>query len=330
VLGTVPVTMTRSVTNVGAATATYTATATLSGFTTLVTPSSLTLAPGETKSFTLKLTNVNAPANVWNYGSLSWADGAGHVVRSPIQTMVGKAITAPGDQTSDRTAGSKLFPIQTGFSGAIKALKGGLKEVTLGAPVSLTRADMSQAQMTPVCLAGNDTASIKVYKFTVPANTAVARFQLRNADTGAPGQDDHDMLVMKSDGSNVVYSGNGASVESVQYGSPSAGTYHVCVLAYDTAASANGLMTHRLSSWVVTTADLGGNFVAAVPAKVVAGNNTTVGMSWSGLGAGKRYLGAAQFLDLNNAVQATTVLRVETAAAVPTSEVQKEVAVPKN
>ena len=41
-----------------------------------------------------------------------------------------------------------------------------------------------------------------------------------------------------------------------------------------------------------------------------------LGVSWSGLGSNKRYLGGAQFLDLNGVVQATTALRVETGAAV--------------
>lgn len=85
-------------------------------------------------------------------------------------------------------------------------------------------------------------------------------------------------------------------------------------------------MTHQLSSWVVTTADVGGNLAVAMPGKIVAGNNASVGLSWSGLDAGHRYLGGAQFQDLNGVVQATTILRIETgAASVPTGQVERTV-----
>lgn len=313
VLGTVPVTMTRSVTNVGSSTATYTSNATLPGYATLVTPASLTLAPGETKSFTLKITNVSAVNNAWAYGSLTWSDGAGHIVRSPVQALVGKAITSPADLTSARVSGSTMFPVKTGYSGTMTASKGGLKDVTMSDAVTLTPQATSAAQLTPICAAGQDTASVKIHTFTVPANTIVARFALRNADVGAPGLDDFDLMVMKSDGSGVVYSGNDGSNEAVQLSSPSAGTYRACVVAWGGGST----MTHRLSSWIVTPSDTGGNLVVAVPAKVVAGNNTTVGMSWSGLAANKRYVGGAQFRDQGGAVQSTTVLRIETGASVP-------------
>ncbi len=51
-----PTTVTRSVTNVGTAAATYTATASVPTMTVAVTPASLTLNPGQTKSFTVTLT----------------------------------------------------------------------------------------------------------------------------------------------------------------------------------------------------------------------------------------------------------------------------------
>jgi len=83
-------------------------------------------------------------------------------------------------------------------------------------------------------------------------------------------------------------------------------------------------MQHKLASWVVTTADVGGKLVVAVPSKVVAGNNTTVGVSWSGLENNQSYVGAAQFLDPNGVVQATTLVNVSTgSAAVPIAETDR-------
>ena len=76
----------------------------------------------------------------------------------------------------------------------------------------------------------------------------------------------------------------------------------------------------RLSSWIVTTTDAGGRFNALVPSTVYAGSTATVGMSWSGLNLGGRYVGAAQWLDASGNVQATTTIRVEPGAPVLSAE----------
>ena len=88
--------------------ATYTASASVPGFSTLVTPASLTLAAGASVSFTLKLSATSAPASTWQFGSLSWTNGS-QVVRSPVQARIGKAIVAPAEMSSDKVSGSKLF-----------------------------------------------------------------------------------------------------------------------------------------------------------------------------------------------------------------------------
>ena len=316
------VTVRRKVTNVGGASATYSATASVPGFTTLVSPGTLTLAPGATGNFTVKLTAAGAAANAWQFGSLSWTDGS-RVVRSPIQARVGKAITSPAEMTSDKISGSKLFPVMTGFSGRMTAFKGGLKEVIVGDAVTLVPGPLSSAALKAACIAGADTPSVKVYSVSIPAGTVVARFALRQLET-SDVSDDNDMGLLAPNGT-WTYSGNDGSNESVQVSSPAAGAYQVCVVAY---GSANPTMTHKLSSWVVTPSDVGGKFVVALPSKSVAGNNTTVGMSWSGLESGKRYLGGAQFRDLSGVVQATTVLRIDTGvAAIPAAEADR--AIPK-
>ncbi|RTL16739.1 MAG: peptidase S8 and S53 subtilisin kexin sedolisin [Burkholderiales bacterium] len=311
----VSATVTRRVTNVGATTATYNATASVPNFTTVVTPSSLTLAPGETKSFTVKLTpTASAVTNVWNFGSLTWTDGS-HIVRSPVQARVGVPIVAPASQSGLTTSGSRLFTVKTGFNGRMGVKKAGLKDVTLGVPVTLTPGSLNSTALKAVCQAGVDTASTKVYNFSVPAGTAVFRAALRQADT-SDASDDNDMILVGPDGASV-YSGNDGSNEAVQLVNPAPGNYRVCVTAY---GSANPTLTHRLSSWIVTTNDAGGRFNALVPSTVYAGSTATVGMSWSGLNLGGRYVGAAQWLDASGNVQATTTIRVEPGAPVLSAE----------
>ncbi len=301
-------TVTRKVTNVGTSAATYTATASLPGFTVVVNPTSLTLLPGETKSFTLQLTPAGAVVNVWSYGSLSWTDGV-HVVKSPVTAKTGNPIVAPTQVNGTTTSGTRLITIKTGISGRITANQGGLKRVKMGGVHSLTPQATSAAQLKAICTAGVSTAHVKVYPFSFGADTIVARFALRDLDVGVG--EDHDMLLLAPDGSSV-YSGNDGSNEAVQMSSPAAGDYKVCVVAYGGAET----MTHRLSSWVVTPADAPGNLRVMLPGAVYAGSTATVGISWTGLATGKRYVGGVQFKDPAGNVQATTAVLVETGTPV--------------
>jgi len=313
-----PTTIRRSVTNVGSSGATYTANVSVPGFDAVVSPSTLNLAAGATGSFTVRLTaQAGTAVNVWRFGSLSWTDGT-HNVKIPVSARVGVAVTSPDEITSDKVSGSKLFLVKTGYTGTMASAKGGLKEASVGQSVNMTAAPLTSAQLQTACAAGQNTASVRVYPVTVPANTLVARFALYQQDSNAG--DDHDMGLLAPNGT-WVYSGNDGTNEAVQMTSPAAGNYKVCVVAYGSNVPT---MTHRLNSWVVTRADVNPRFVVAVPGKVVAGVNTTVGMSWSGLTEGKRYVGAAQFMDAAGAVSATTVLRVDTGAAgIPAAQPEK-------
>jgi subtilisin family serine protease len=311
-------TVTRTVTNVGNVAATYTSSfVNPTGFTTVVAPTSLTLAPGESGTFTVKLTNVSAVANVWSYGSQTWSDGV-HTVKVPVTARAsGKLITAPDLLTGTSTSGTRLVTVKTAFAGRMTANKGGLKDVTMGGVASLLP-DLN-ADILAICRAGTSTANVKVYNVAVPTGTVVARFALRDADVGSMG-DDNDLIVVAPNNS-FLYSGNTGSNEAVQYASPAAGNYKVCVLAYDGAAT----MTHNLSSWVVTPADLGGKFNVMLPGTVYAGGTATVGFSWSGLPMGGRFMGGAQFKDVGGVVQATTVVRVETNGGMPFSDAPRDV-----
>ncbi len=305
VLGTAPVTVTRSVTNVGAS-ATYTPTATLPGFSAVVSPASLAINAGETKTFTVKLTKTTAADNVWNYGALTWTDGT-HVVKIPMQAKVGKAISAPDEVTGDSASGTRLITLKTGISGRLGSAKGGLKNVAMLPQVSLTPGQMgSMTTFKNLCMAGADTAYMKVHNVTIAANTVVARFALRQQDTN-DASDDFDLMMVNADGSIALVSANEGSNEAVQIASPAAGSYKVCVSAYDGTSP----MSYSLSTWVVTTADSFGNFNVLLPGQVYAGSTATAGITWSGIAAGQRALGAVQFKDPGGAVQATTVVRVE-------------------
>lgn len=312
--------LSRTVTNVGTSTATYNAAVTApAGFNVTVSPTQLTLAPGESKTFTVSIANAGSAEGVWKFGQLVWNDGT-HSVRSPIQVRAGKAISAPTEFTDTKTSGSKLFTVRTGFAGRMGVLKGGLKDVTLGAETSLSPLATSSTTLATRCRSATNYASIAKYTFTVPAGAIVARWALRQADVGGVN-DDNDLIVVNMTTLTATYSGNDGSDEAVQLVAPAAGTYRVCVLAYAGTAP----MKHKLSSWIVAPGD-GGGLNALVPSQVYAGSTATVGLSWTGLTAGKRAVGGAHWLDTSGAVQATTVLRVSTDGSVPVQNVPTNVA----
>jgi subtilisin family serine protease len=317
VLGTV--TVTRAVTNVGAAAATYTPTISVPGYAATVSPASLSLAPNETKSFSVTLTRTTSENNVWKYGSLTWTDGS-HVVRVPVIARSGQPVIAPGRITSTKTGATKAFSVTTGFTGTLKSVIGGLKEISRTADTvnQAPKGTVEDSTMvTAACRAAG--SGVRVTPVTVPAGTLVAQFELFDRDTEGGGSGaDLDMALLNPAGNLVAYSGNGGANESIAVNAPAAGTYKLCVVGY---ASTNKVSTnYTLSSAVVTSTDKGGNFKVLLPAKVYAGSTATLSAAWSGLAAGKRFLGAAQMLDPNGAPASTTVFQVETNNPIPLGE----------
>ena len=301
----------RTVKNVGASSATYTAATTLGGgMTATVSPSSLTLAPGASANFTVTIApGAATPKFTWEYGSLTWSDGT-HSVRSPIQVALGQSISAPSDISATTVSGSRMFTISTGFAGHAGANKG-MRDVTMGPATPLT--PNKNVDAAAVCKATGATANVAVYSFSVPANAIVARFALRQADVSGP-TDDNDIAVVLPNGS-VAASEGGTSHETVELLNPAAGVYKVCVAAY---ASPNATSTHQLSSWIVSPGDTaGGSFTVAMPATVYSGGTATVGAVWSGLAASHRYIGGIQYLDASNAVSVATALSIDTTPGTP-------------
>lgn len=299
-------TMSRTVTNVGATTATYNATATLPGFSVTVQPSTLVLAPGAKASFTVKLTRVDAPINTWMYGKLVWSDGT-HTVRSPL-TARGSALAAPAQVTSEAASGNKTFTIGTGFAGALSSVKAGLVPATVDARVVGQAATDST---TATCNAGGG-AGVNVHTVSIPAGTLLARFALFDSDTSGNGGSDLDLLVTRN-GTTVGSSGGATANETVQLVNPVAGDYKVCVIGY---APVGGSASYSLNSWVLNAATTGGNFKVMLPANAVIGGTASALMSWSGLQPGKRHLGMVNYL-LGGQVQGRTVVEVDTSDPLP-------------
>jgi subtilisin family serine protease len=304
-------TMSRTVTNVGPATATYNATAVLPGYTVDVQPPSLVLAAGQKATFKVKLTRTTAPLDTWVYGSLVWSDGA-TTVRSPL-TARGSALAAPASVYSEAASGSKVFTIGTGFTGPMTSVKSGLLPATQETR-TVGSAGSDSTAYTAACRAGGG-AGVNVHQVVVPAGTLLARFALFDEDTAGGGASDLDLIVV-TPANTLASSGNGGSNEQVELVNPAAGTYKVCVIGYDPL---NGAAEYKLSSWLLAPNAISGNFKALLPGMAYVGGTGTISLSWSGLDAGKRHLGALRYV-VNGVTQGMTVVSVNTNDPLPQFE----------
>jgi subtilisin family serine protease len=273
-------TVTRRVLNVSGHSATYNASASVSGFDVAVTPSTLTLAAGEEGTFTVTFSRTDAAFDTWAIGSLTWSDGT-HNVRSPI-TLRPVGVAAPLEVHGDASAsGSQEFDVTPGFTGDLSTTVSGLVGVT-----PLADSVVAGAFDITAPVADADT---KHYTVDVPAGTRAARFSLDSDDNTA----DLDLFVYL-DGDLVDLSASGNADEQVTLIDPAEGTYDVYVNGF---ATPGGTTNYHLANFVVGAADAGNAFVSPNPAPVTQGAPTTLTANWSGLDTTKRYFGVINYTD---------------------------------
>jgi subtilisin family serine protease len=269
-------TVTRRVKNVGSATATYTASVNVPGFS-VSSLAPITLDPGEEQAFELTFTRTTAPLGEWAIGSLTWTDGT-HTVRSPI-ALQPVAVSAPTEVHADASAsGSADFDVTPGFTGTLETTLHGLVGVT---PVTDSVVTGPFDIDNPVA-----DADTKHYQVVVPAGTEAARFSLDAADDTA----DLDLFVYL-DGDLVDLSASGAADEQVTLIAPAEGTYDVYVNGF---ATPGGSTSYGLANFVVGPADLPNSSVTTGVA-VTTGTPVTLTASWTGLDPTQRWLGVISY-----------------------------------
>ena len=269
-------TVTRKVTNVGGSSATYNVSLSgLAGVTAVVTPSSLTLGPGETKSYTVAFTRTTAALNAYVGGQLTWSDGV-HSVRSPVVVRP-VALGAPASVSSN---GSPInYNVLFGYTGTFTATARGLVPATTF--VSSVADDPGDS----FTRGGPGTVSFTV---AVPAGATYTRFSLFNANVSPAS--DLDLYVFNAANQLVATSGGGTSDEEANLLNPAAGTYTVWVHGFAVTGTAN----FTLFTWVLDSTDAG-NMVVTAPAAATLGTSGTINLTFSGLTPGTKYLGSVAY-----------------------------------
>ncbi len=243
------------------------------GFTTVVSPASLTLAPGQEGSSTVTFTRTTATLNAYTGGQLTWT-GGGYTVRSPIVVRP-VALAAPASVSS--TGGAVSYPVTFGYTGPFSATARGL------VPATITPGTVADDPTDSACSLTSPNAQL--IPVTIPAGTTYARFSLFDADV-SPGAD-IDLCVANSAGTIVGASGSGTSAEEVNLLNPPTGDYTVVVQGWGVVGSS----PFKLRTWLLDSA-AAGNMSVTAPASAVTG---TIGLSFSGLAAGTKYLGSVAY-----------------------------------
>ena len=284
-------TVTRKVTNVGDAPATYRASVSgLTGVTAEVSPSSITVAPGASATFTVKFTRTTAALNAYAGGQLTWSDGT-HAVRSPIVVRP-VALAAPAQVTADPAGTS--YDVTFGYDGTFSATPRGL------VPAAVTPGTVSDDPTDSTCsLSSPNAQKIDV---AVPADTTYARFSLFDADVNAGS--DLDLCVFN--GTTLVgTSGSGTSAEEVNLLNPGAATYTVVVQGWGVV----GATPFKLHTWLLGSADAG-NMTVTAPNQAVTGAKGTIGLSFTGLAPATKYLGSVAYSG-SAGIPNPTIVRVD-------------------
>ena len=165
--GTRPVTLTRTLTNVGKARETYRSSVSgLAGMKVTVTPSSVTLAPGKSATVTITLRRGSAPWDRYVTGSIGWR-GKAHSARIPVTARPWGIMPRPyaddGEEFGRMTSGSFGF-VQPGFTGPLAGRSTGY--------TPMQRASYSIPAGVYGGVFDPKAAGVKKFDFTVPANTA--------------------------------------------------------------------------------------------------------------------------------------------------------------
>ena len=194
------VTVKRKVTNVSKKTSTYTASSSITGVSIAVNPSTLTLAPGETKSFEVTLTTTTAPLNRYTAGHLTWTDGT-HNVRIPVVARPTPFATA----TEVFSNGAPVsWKVGVGYTGTLTATVAGL--------VPATQTPYTVAQDPDQTFVRTDPTGTFKHTIVVPANTTFRTGVYEDAIT--PTGTDLDLFVY-SGTALVGQSADGDSNEEV-------------------------------------------------------------------------------------------------------------------
>ena len=279
-------TVTRTVTNVEKKATQYTATVkATAGTKVTVSPTSLTVPPGQSRSFTVTIERTTAALDDYTFGQLVWTGNRGQSVQSQIAVRP-VALAAAQEAVATGATGSTALTVTPGFTGTVSTDVDGL---------------VASTQST-VQVVRKDGSVIDGYQaFTVPTGTRVTRVATYADEV--PAKDiDLNLYRVAADGTVKAVGSAGQDGSSEMFtGVLAPGDYIVAVDLFSNEAHA----AVPLHVWNLGDQATGNLTVTPAQVPAASGVAATVTASWSGLEAGKHYLGQVNFLDGSKTLRGT-------------------------
>jgi subtilisin family serine protease len=247
------------------------------GFAVTVSPSTLRLKRGQSATYEVTITNVSAPAGVWSFGSLTWADRNGQYrARSPIAVSAA-LFGAPSLVTGSGESGAASFNVAFGYTGSYTAAAHGLVPATV---ISDSVSQDPDQDFDPT-----DGYS-DLHQFNL---SGAALFRIALPPEATEDGADLDIYVYNPSGQLAGSSTQGGTNELVDVVLPADGTWKVYVHGW---SAPGGDSDYNLYSWAISATPGGNLVVGSAPTSATIGAIEAVNISWAGATSGQWHLGA--------------------------------------
>jgi hypothetical protein len=261
-----------------------------------VTPSSMTLANGQTSTFTITFTTQNgATFDAWTFGSLTWSDGV-HDVRSPIAIRP-TAISAPAEVSDTGVSGDLTYDVTFGYNGPFETPVSGL------VPATVTNDTVVDDPASDIDVALETEVGINLHTISVAAGTLHLRVATFDDEVDG-ATDDLDLYLYPpgedplNGGEFIALSGGATAEEEIDVPDPEVGDWTLVVHGWETDGAD---AVYNLFTWLVPDADAGNLTAVSNTATAAVGDIATITLTWgpplATLSADTRYLGIVRYSD---------------------------------
>lgn len=251
------------------------------GYEVTVMPETIRIRSGESATYQVTITNVDAPVGEWRHGSLTW-EGGNYEVRSPISVR-GVSIATPATVEGEGVDGSASIPMTFGYTGDYSAAPHGLEPAVVFEDTVVQDPDQNF-----------DPAD--GYSNLHEVTTSGAAFlRIAMPPDAVPSADvDLDIFVYGPTGEQIASSTAGGTAEQIDLVLPADGTYSIYVHGWQTVGPS---VDYSLYTWVISATPGGNMSVDSAPASAVTNASGSVEVSWTGAAAEEWHLGAVSHSD---------------------------------
>lgn len=253
------------------------------GYEVEVFPPEIRLMSGQTATYQVRISNVNAPLGEWRHGSLTW-ESEDYSVSSPI-AVKGASYTAPASVSGFGETAMASFPIAFGYTGQYSAATHG--------PESATVFSGTVGQDPDRIFSVEDVAGEGVERHEVTADgAALLRLALppEAAEIGA----DLDLFVFGPAGNLMVTGTADGTNELIDLVLPTDGTYSIYVHGWEVPGATTD---YELFTWMVSATPGGDLILDSAPSSASLNATENIAVSWAGAIAGEWHLGAVSHSD---------------------------------